>query len=555
MNKTLIDQYIDRQALLSAVENFSIKHDLHGFDKADKFYTELLPGQLPGEGQQYAFEVDLDKCTGCKACVTACHNENGLDPDETWRSVGLIQGGTSENPAIQHITTACHHCAEPACMHGCPTKAYEKDSVTGIVKHLEDQCFGCQYCILKCPYDVPKYNKSKGIVHKCDMCISRLNVGQAPACVRACPTGAIRITIVDKKDLKQNPAKYVNVADAPASDYTYPSTMYKTKRRFPDNMVSYDYFNIQPEHSHLPLVFMLVLTQLSVGAFFADILLMKFIDPSLNVLTHKFHTFFALFVGLFALGASILHLGRPQYAFRAVLGLKTSWLSREIVAFGLFAQLAILYAVCSMFSGINQFISGILGEEFMNQLSYLIVGLGMLGIYCSVKVYKDTRRPFWDNNYTTAKFFMSMGILGFSTILFTSIIISLIAQEVSPIFVMDAFGRTFCLIILVMTVLKLMVESTIFFTLSKGNLTFIKKSALLMTQQLQRYTVLRFALGIAGGVVLPLFILNLNSAISSVWFVISVLLIFSLNLAAELLERLLFFKAVVPLKMPGGQFS
>ena len=145
----------DKQALIAAVEQFTYLHDTHQIDARQKFYRELIPKTTPGPGQQYAFEVDLDKCTGCKACVTACHNENGLDEDEMWRSVGLIQGGSSENPVIQHITTACHHCAEPACMTGCPTKAYVKDTETGIVKHLEDQCFGCQYCILKCPYDVP----------------------------------------------------------------------------------------------------------------------------------------------------------------------------------------------------------------------------------------------------------------------------------------------------------------------------------------------------------------------------------------------------------------
>ena len=62
-------------------------------------------------------------------------------------------------PAQQTVTTACHHCLEPACLSGCPVKAYEKNPVTGIVKHLDDQCIGCQYCILMCPYDAPKYKQ------------------------------------------------------------------------------------------------------------------------------------------------------------------------------------------------------------------------------------------------------------------------------------------------------------------------------------------------------------------------------------------------------------
>ena len=205
----IVKEALDEQHDMTAVEVFAFKHDLKQLPVEEKRYKELIPKNTPGPGQQYAFEVYLDQCTGCKACVTACHNENGLDEDETWRSVGLIHGETIDGPAIQHVTGACHHCIEPACMHGCPVKAYEKDPVTGVVKHLDDQCIGCQYCILKCPYDVPKYNKKKGIVHKCDMCISRLNVGEAPACVRACPNEAIRITLVDTATVKNDPSEFV----------------------------------------------------------------------------------------------------------------------------------------------------------------------------------------------------------------------------------------------------------------------------------------------------------------------------------------------------------
>ncbi|MEM6690554.1 MAG: 4Fe-4S dicluster domain-containing protein, partial [Planctomycetota bacterium] len=194
------------QQSMTAVERFSSLHD-EGLDTQspaqEKYYRELLPASPPGPGQQFAFEVDLDKCSGCKACVVACHTLNGLEEDEAWRRVGTItigetpQVATNSLPLVQHVTTACHHCEDPGCLNGCPVKAYDKDAVTGIVRHLDDQCIGCKYCTMMCPYEVPRYSERLGIVRKCDMCHQRLSVGEAPACVQACPNEAIAIKVVD----------------------------------------------------------------------------------------------------------------------------------------------------------------------------------------------------------------------------------------------------------------------------------------------------------------------------------------------------------------------
>ena len=169
-----VDAALSAQQELTAVERFSLLHDEGG---GREHYRALLPMTPPRPGEQYAFEVDLDACTGCKACVAACHTMNGLDAGETFRAVGLLVGGTVHEPRLQTVTSSCHHCLEPACMSGCPVGAYEKDALTGIVRHLDDQCFGCQYCTLMCPYDAPKYNEAKGIVRKCDLCSSRLAGG------------------------------------------------------------------------------------------------------------------------------------------------------------------------------------------------------------------------------------------------------------------------------------------------------------------------------------------------------------------------------------------
>src|SRR6185436_2402182 len=113
------------------------------------------------------------------------------------------RGGRRLEPVQQTITTACHHCVEPGCLEGCPVLAYDKDPITGIVRHLDDQCIGCSYCILKCPYDVPKYSEHRGIVRKCDLCHDRLAVGEAPACAQACPGEAIRVVLVETEAVRQ----------------------------------------------------------------------------------------------------------------------------------------------------------------------------------------------------------------------------------------------------------------------------------------------------------------------------------------------------------------
>jgi NAD-dependent dihydropyrimidine dehydrogenase PreA subunit len=114
----LLQQYLKEQQRLTAVERFSQRHERDALAPGKRYYPDLMPLERPGPGQQFAFQVDLDACSGCKACVTACHRLNGLDDDEgeTWRSVGLLHGGTPDAPVQQTVTTACHHCVDPACM-------------------------------------------------------------------------------------------------------------------------------------------------------------------------------------------------------------------------------------------------------------------------------------------------------------------------------------------------------------------------------------------------------------------------------------------------------
>jgi formate dehydrogenase iron-sulfur subunit len=552
VGESFIDALLREQQQLTAVEQFSQSYHQNGQPAEAKHYSSLLPMSPPRAGQQYAFEVDLDRCSGCKACVTACHSLNGLDEDETWRDVGLLHGGTTELPVLQHVTSACHHCLEPACLIACPVDAYEKDPVTGIVKHLDDQCFGCRYCTLACPYDVPKYNTSKGIVRKCDLCSDRLAVGEAPACVQACPHQAISITVVNIDAVIADSETNLFLPGAPDPDITLPTTIYKTNRVLPRNMLPADYYAIQREHAHWPLIVMLVLTQLSVGAFLVELLLTKLLDSALIESIRPVQTASALFFGLLALGASLFHLGRPFYAFRAVIGLRHSWLSREILAFGIFAFLATAYA------GMNWLLSDRdhLLKSYINGLGWAVVSAGLAGLICSIMVYVFTRRVFWNGFYTGTKFLLTAVLLGIATTWMTIMLVSVNSGSAAAQQIVFDYGPLLCKGLIMVTGFKLLFEAALFRHLGSKQNSPLKRSALLMTGELSNATLARFSCGFLGGVFMPGFLLiGDKSANGDLFLSIVVVMLFVACLAGELLERYLFFTAVAAPKMPGDFIS
>lgn len=514
---SFVQELLADQQSLTAVEQFSRAHDEHALAPGSR-YRNLIPLEAPRPGEQYAFEVDLDKCSGCKACVTACHSLNGLDDNETWREVGLLvnpprrrrSGVAKSTPTtLQHITTACHHCVDPACLNGCPVLAYEKDSVTGIVRHLDDQCIGCQYCVLKCPYDVPKYNDRLGIVRKCDMCSNRLAVGEAPACVQACPNEAIRITkaVTETVTIEFRQRRQSFLAGAPAGDYTLPTTRYVSATA-PESspLVAADSATLRPQPTHWPLVLMLVLSQASVGVVGASVL--SGTSGTLLLV--------ALALGVASIAASVFHLGRPMGAWRFFLGLRRSWLSREILLFGLFVPLLALASLTK--------------AKFQPALPAAALVVGLLGVFCSMMIYHDTRRSLWNWRRSSISFFGSTAVLG----------------SLSWMGVDSASNVAFAVLATVFAV-KLLMEVSVLRHVTDNEWTPLRKTALLILGPFQLAAFGRMLLGFASiGSALLLSIGVLPAHAILAW------LPFALALGGEILERVLFFRAVDAPKMPGG---
>jgi Fe-S-cluster-containing dehydrogenase component/DMSO reductase anchor subunit len=562
----LVASLLEEQQSLTAVDRFSEwhsnRHELNGTAQSSRFdqarFRSLLPATPPGADQQYAFEVDLDRCSGCKACVVACHALNGLDENEAWRDVGLLVGGSSASAVVQHVTAACHHCLQPACMIACPVNAYEKDPVTGIVKHLDDQCFGCQYCTMACPYEVPKYHPGKGIVRKCDMCSGRLTIGEPPACVRSCPHEAITIRVVNKGQVIDDAETSVFLPAAPDPQITLPTTVYKSQRSFPRNLLPADYFRVNRQHAHLPLVVMLVLTQLSVGAFCVGLVLEESLRGAMIDALRPLHAAMALGFGLLALAASLLHLGRPKYAFRAVLGLRHSWLSREIVAFGLFAILATLY------SGAN-FVQVTLTDtgfarrplaSFVHWLGWSVAAAGVIAVFCSTMIYVFTQRECWSFVRVGVRFVLTSALLGVAAVWLSILASTLFSRSAEVFSLVSKCGPALCWTLVTLATAKLAWEAAIFRYLWLRQMTPLKRSALLMTGDLSNVTMARYAMGLLGGAILPVMLVQDATSLSPednlVQFVVMTGLLFAACLVGEFLERYLFFAACAAPQMPGG---
>jgi len=172
--------------------------------------------------------VDTTRCIGCRSCEAACAEVNGLpEPDIFDTSVFEKERNTSTTQftVVQRYNTSkgevfikkqCMHCNQPACASACLVKAMFKTE-EGPVIWRGSKCMGCRFCMVSCPYDIPKfeYNSPNPRIMKCILCWERLKKGEKPACVDACPQEALlfgtRRELLDiaRKRIYSEPDKYV----------------------------------------------------------------------------------------------------------------------------------------------------------------------------------------------------------------------------------------------------------------------------------------------------------------------------------------------------------
>lgn len=139
--------------------------------------------------KRYALLIDSKKCLNCKACVVTCRAEYHVPLEHSRNRINEEHRGTWPDLAATFEPEQCHHCANPSCVRVCPTGAsYQRDD--GIVLIREEDCIGCRYCMIACPYEARFFREDKGVVEKCTLCVGRLDRGKQPACVETCPSKA-----------------------------------------------------------------------------------------------------------------------------------------------------------------------------------------------------------------------------------------------------------------------------------------------------------------------------------------------------------------------------
>jgi formate dehydrogenase iron-sulfur subunit len=470
-----------------------------------------MPDRRPGPGEQYRFHIDMDACIGCKCCVVACNEQNGNPSDVQWRRVAELEGGRFPRVRRAYASMGCNHCADPTCLAGCPTDAYTKDAATGIVRHSAETCIGCQYCTWTCSYGVPQFNAERGVVGKCDMCHGRLAEGREPACVSACPEGAIGIEIVNLAEWRAMAARAGEgpATETPAGDGSLSTSRATLPNLALTNLRPTDALVFEPGEPHWPLVCMTVLTQMSVGLTLAALIAVAAGGSGTDASSATAVALGALAVGL---AASTLHLGRPVYALRAVRMWRRSWLSREVLLFGLFGPLLGVFAALDWLQLSSAAAAGLAASA-----------VGLAGVLASARIYHVTSRPLWNGIQTDLQFFMTTILLG---------TLGAVATGLVPVGIWPAAAIGVAAVQALILIVFLHLIGT-------SETRELRGAEELLSTVLRWPAAARVLLLATGGIVLPLLAEGVGLLAAALGLVV----------VSELLGRYLFFTAAVPRHM------
>jgi DMSO reductase anchor subunit len=346
--------------------------------------------------------------------------------------------------------------------------------------------------------------------------------------VQACPNEAITIGVI--KTAGVEPRRPV-IPGAIGSGYTRPTTVYKGAEKLAAAFQPSDHARLHPEHVHLPLVLMLTMTQAGLGLVAADAFLR--LGPLAGGLSHLLVAALGALLCFAGLAASVLHLGRPLGAWRAFLGWRKSWLSREIIAFGPWSGLVGASTGLAAFEFVPALrpATGWLPADLAALLPVAVkalpaatLALGAAAVFCSVMVYVDTRREFWKLPATLGRFFGNTLVLAAGGITAAGVTAAL------PVFAVLLLG-------------KLALEASTLLHAREPAWTARKKSALLQLGPLRKLVSARFALGLLA--------LGLVATGNAVFTALGIAAL----LAGEFAERAIYFQAVVAHKMPGDVYA
>jgi Fe-S-cluster-containing dehydrogenase component/DMSO reductase anchor subunit len=302
------------------------------------------------------------------------------------------------NVFAYNLSLACNHCVHPKCAGVCPTDAFIHRAA-GIVYIDPSKCMGCGYCSWACPYNAPRYNFDLGQMTKCNFCFDNIDAGLPPSCVAACPMRVLDFVSLTPTPLPQGEGQGVRVLwEIPATSHpfplptnsrTEPHLMVKPHREMSNSLEKAiaNYEEIRPKHqtSEMPLVVFTLLVQMAVGAFWAA----QRMTESIPMIPYLIIGACLASGGFF----SFTHLGAKRNAWRAPFHLKKSWLSREILFFGLFG-------------------SGWLAGFVLPEMGWVTSLLGVGLIFSMAQVYRLHTMPAWDTWRTTAGFFVTAALLG-----------------------------------------------------------------------------------------------------------------------------------------------